>query len=452
MGSSISYAATNHNGDEDQQQPQRQQQRRTLSELLREDPVQWNEVRQSLRDCPEQACLYAHGLEDSQLFVAVSKRGCPLDIAQTILQEDEDALEYRNAETGQTVLHAAIVTRATASLPVAAEQQQQQQQQNNGGGVAVDDSASVVHNANEIVRLLLSQPSGRMLAQTPNKDGIFPIHLCRSKDTVELLADADHPCVCRRSHRSGSLPLHHMIESNGPIDPDLCHYVVQKTLDLGRSNSNSNSSCMSIPPLGGILTRNRHGKTPLSLLVDHIDDDMIKITNRKKMWSVLRETFLPIMMSTATITRGRALHTLIDYRCLHSERMMDMALKLYSHQTSFRDELGRTPLHVAVADTGSCRCSYAALQSLIDANPKAPRMADKDGRLPIDWAAECPHVSTRNLALLMKGEPRAIDTRDLQTHRYPFVAAALKEHHNSINNTYVLLRSKPHVLSYFHTP
>eukprot|EP00529_Nitzschia_sp_RCC80_P024625 CAMPEP_0113482648 /NCGR_PEP_ID=MMETSP0014_2-20120614/23030_1 /TAXON_ID=2857 /ORGANISM="Nitzschia sp." /LENGTH=447 /DNA_ID=CAMNT_0000376177 /DNA_START=214 /DNA_END=1557 /DNA_ORIENTATION=- /assembly_acc=CAM_ASM_000159 len=447
MGSSISYAATNHNRDEDegQQQAQRQQQR-TLSELLREVPVQWNEVRQLLRDCPEQASLYAHGLEDSQVFVAISKRGCPPDIVQTLLQEDEDALEYRNAETGQTVLHAAIVTTATASVG------DQQQQQNNGGGLAFDDSSSVVHNANEIVRLLLSQPSGRMLAQTPNKDGIFPIHLCRSKDTAELLVDVDHQCVCRRSHRSGSLPLHHMIESSGPIDPDLCHYIVQRTLDLGRSRSSSNTSGMSIPPLGGILTRNRHGKTPLSLLVNHIDDDMIKITNRNKMWSVLRETFLPIMMSTATITRGLELHTLVDYRCLHSERMMDMALKLYSHQTSFRDELGRTPLHVAVADTGSCRCSYEALQSLIDANPKAPRMADKDGRLPIDWAAECPHVSTRNLALLVKGEPRAIDTRDLQTHRYPFVAAALKEHHNSINNTYILLRSKPHVLSYFHTP
>ena len=450
MGSSISYTATDHhNTDEGQQQQQR-----PLGELLREDPVQWNVVRQSLRGCPEQACLYAHGLEDSQLFVAISKRGCPPDIAQTLLQADEDALESRNAETGRTVLHAAIVTTATAS-PAAQQhqepEQEEQQQNNNGGGVAGDNSASAVHNANEIVRLLLSQPSGRMLAQTPNRDGVFPIHLCNSKDTAELLVDIDPECVCRRSQRSGSLPLHHMIETNGPVDPDLCRYIVQKTLDLGRSRS-INSGGASVPPLGGILTRNRHGKTPLSLLVDHIDDDMIKITNRNKMWSVLRETFLPVMMSTATITRGLELHTLVDYRCLHSERMMDMALKLYSHQASFRDELGRTPLHVAVADTGSCRCSYEALQSLIDANPKAPRMADRYGRLPIDWAAECPHVSTRNLALLMKGEPRAIDTRDLQTHRYPFVAAALKEHRNSINNTYVLLRSKPHVLSYFHTP
>jgi ankyrin repeat protein len=257
-----------------------------------------------------------------------------------------------------------------------------------------------------------------------------------------------------------------MLDDGDRIDPELCQYIVEQTLNLDpndnshrkrrrrgwTSNQSNSSDDINVPPMGGILTRNKHGKTPLSLLVQHIDDDMVEITNRNKLWSVLRETFLPVLMSNATITRGLELHTLVDHRCLHSKGMMETAVKVYSHQASMRDALGRTPLHVAVADTGSCRCSYEALQSLIEANPKAPRMGDNDGRLPIDWAAECPHVSSRNLALLMKGEPRAIDTRDLHSRRYPFLAAAMKEHNNSINNTYALLRAKPHVISYFHTP
>jgi ankyrin repeat protein len=130
-------------------------------------------------------------------------------------------------------------------------------------------------------------------------------------------------------------------------------------------------------------------------------------------------------------------------RALSADELQDTA------QAETRDDLGRTPLHVA-ASCGSC--SFEALERLLQANPKAPRMTDNEGRLPIDWAAESPNTQLRNLSLLMKGEPRAIDTRDLRDGHYPFVSAALSGDQANINTTYYLLRAKPHVLKYFHLP
>jgi ankyrin repeat protein len=191
-------------------------------------------------------------------------------------------------------------------------------------------------------------------------------------------------------------------------------------------------------------------------LVDRLDNKNYPIND--DLWKVLLEWTRVLKQPQQTTTE---LHTLIDYGCCNSLRLMDRALAdlHICAQAEQRDDLGRTPLHVA-ARCGSC--SFEALERLLHANPKAPRMTDNEGRLPIDWAAESPNYNTqlRNLSLLMKGEPRAIDTRDLRDGHYPFVSAALSSSTSSsssgdqanINTTYYLLRAKPHVLSYFHLP
>ena len=70
--------------------------------------------------------------------------------------------------------------------------------------------------------------------------------------------------------------------------------------------------------------------------------------------------------------------------------------------------------------------------------------------------AVCPLTLSRNASkydeelweALVKAEPRAIDTRDLRDKMFPFMTAAVGDKSN-MNTVYRLLRSKPHVLSYF---
>ena len=198
------------------------------------------------------------------------------------------------------------------------------------------------------------------------------------------------------------------------------------------------------------------------------------------------------------------LHTLIELGCLMSRPLILQAVRHdLTHQTLLRNKQGKTPLHIAAASTqrviqredqfhshqqdqqvdddntfpisttpGATTIEDFLISTLIEQNPQAPRMTDFEGRLPIDYAAECGKTCIQGLARLIQSEPRAVDTRDLRDHNYPFISAALSNGDNvgssssptassssppsyttnSLSATYFLLRAKPHVLSYYHTP
>jgi ankyrin repeat protein len=353
-----------------------QENRPTMSSVLSTETVDWDLVCQILQDQPEQACLYAHGVEPSQLWVALT-RSAPVEVVRLLVQAYEDALD-QPSPTGETLLHLARNDEQTIDF------------------------------------LLQLRPT---LAQVTDRKGRLPLHGCSNAAAAKRLIQAYPQGRYQRSHEFGSLPLHYAFKQE---ETSLDAQLLQVLVEQRRS----------------ILSRNQRGQSPLQLLAQRLEQD-----RDEELWKVLLEWVRMLE------PKAPELHTLIEYGCCTSERLMDRALQDFSLQAYERDTQGRTPLHIAALGG----CSSEALNSLLRANPKGPRMTDNEGRLPIDWAAESPHIPLQGLALLMKGEPRAIDTRDLRDGHYPFVSAALGDQ-ASVNNTYFLLRAKPHVLSYFHLP
>mmetsp|Transcript_1551 Transcript_1551/g.2120 ORF Transcript_1551/g.2120 Transcript_1551/m.2120 type:complete len:373 (-) Transcript_1551:672-1790(-) len=355
----------------------------SLSSELSNETVNWETVRQIVREEPEQACIYAHGLEPSQLWVAVSRSG-PTDVVQLIYEAYEDALDDTHP-SGQTLLHLAV-------------------QQN---------------EPEEIVEFILKhRPS---MTQFQDQKGRLPLHLCTNAATAGKLIHVFREALYQRSKYSGSLPLHYALTRQQVMDTQFLQVLV--------------------PERRTILSRNKKGHTPLQLLVEKLENDF-----NEDIWEVLLGWIQILEPPDKNSVQTTMLHTLIEYGVCSSEHLMNRALQEFPYAYK-RDQRGRTPLHVAV----STDVNAQALEILLRANPKAPRMTDNEGRLPIDLAAESSRIPLKGLAMLMKGEPRAIDTRDLRDGHYPFVSAALEDK-GSVNNTYFLLRAKPEVLSYFHNP
>ena len=408
--------------------------------------IHWDIVRQILMEEPEQACLYAHGgLEDSWLYVAI-KQQAPLDVVIAFIDAYEEALDQRSpTDGGATVLHAA------ASLN--------------------DNNDNNNNNASEVVSYLLKMRP-ELASMKDSLRGELPLHQCRNVESAKHLLRVNPSAMIARSSKFGNIPLHSfLLHEEGEEIGNNCIQLL-KLFSL----SSKNKQLMTI--------RNKHGQTPLQLLISKVEQRVSTATvevdggdhpnNVDELWNVLLDWVRTLSLSREEVHQRQPqmkfteLHTLIEYGCCYSEQLMKYALNLYGEeQASMRDTYGRTPLHVAAAasEEGSAEpMSPEAIQALLKSNPKAPRTTDNEGRLPIDIAAESPNIHIQSLAVLMRGEPRAIDTRDLRDGHYPFISAALSSspsssssakpqtNSGSINNVYFLLRAKPHVLSYFHTP
>jgi hypothetical protein len=134
-----------------------------------------------------------------------------------------------------------------------------------------------------------------------------------------------------------------------------------------------------------------------------------------------------------------------------------------------RDVSDSLPLHIAVQlpfDPARAiivlEYPEAVIEFLLYEYPEAAGIADGQGRLPLHIAME---HGLPCADLLLDAEPRALETRCMVTHMYPFQLAALawedSEHEmhsvptqsnkqiEEINTMYTLLRKMPHLLSHY---
>jgi ankyrin repeat protein len=282
---------------------------------------------------------------------------------------------------------------------------------------------SILHVAcsnSEATRVLLARHPGKVSVK--DHVGQLPLHVATNEVTAQLLIHLFPQGLVERSRKRGWLPLHHAL-SREQIEPDLLRILGNQDLCPREVNI--------------VLCRDKHGKTPLRMLLERLETSFVD-----ELWHVLQEWIMRLPRS------GPHLHAHIELSCCKTKLLMEKALEHFADEIFERDDMGRTPLHIAAING---QCDADAFEVLIRANPKAPRMTDNEGRLPIDLAAESPTAQPHCLALLMKGEPRAFNTRDLMNGYYPFLTSALSPQQNA-TNTYFLLRARPEVLSYYHTP
>ena len=163
-----------------------------------------------------------------------------------------------------------------------------------------------------------------------------------------------------------------------------------------------------------------------------------------------------------------SIHEVVAYQSkLGLGSVIPLAVRLYPDQLSTRDTNGNLPLHIAVSmPMERTRQRFGrfqevnAVDALLQSYPQAASIANGDGRLALHLALR---YGRRNwntgIEKLVDAEPRALTTRDVETHFYPVQLAAVScsgnddyndndDNLESLTTVYQLLLAWPPVLQY----
>ena len=147
------------------------------------------------------------------------------------------------------------------------------------------------------------------------------------------------------------------------------------------------------------------------------------------------------------------LHAMLQCKkCPHEFLMTAIVKRPYLCQVS--DEHGNLPLHVLVSLSlwGTKQKIHQLCKHFIDAFPNAARIANHEGRVPLNIALERGKVTWEyRIQDLFQAAPEAIMARDCKTHLYPFMLAAVTSNEScaeeeQLNTIYHLLRVQPNVI------
>jgi len=159
---------------------------------------------------------------------------------------------------------------------------------------------------------------------------------------------------------------------------------------------------------------------------------------------LIHHTFLEMVASVGPF-RGRT----YLYPTINS--VLSLIKENVPEHFSFRDDNGSLPLHIAV----SARClpeESSLFKILIDECPQSCSIPDGQGRLALHMALD---NGLSCVDTLVEAELRALATRCIVTHMYPYQLAAyglveektqLSEDTTLVDSTYKLLRGAPHLI------
>lgn len=238
------------------------------------------------------------------------------------------------------------------------------------------------------------------------------------------------------------------IEGNLPIHTAIMHFKSPQHIKLLIERGKQQNMLH-----GGILVPNKNGQTPLSILSHQtatgIDIAYLTFPLFKgdlRLWENLN---LLLQEAYSTDHEGTFVHGRHHFRILHSiistscpKQAVYLGQLLAPDQIKEADENGRYPLSLAASQKTSCRKEI--LKTLLNAYPQAILTLDSTKRrLPLHWAVASGRDLEEGTQELLNANPSALEICD----RDGFYPCMLAADTCSLNTMYVLLRDCPDVLS-----
>jgi len=297
----------------------------------------------------------------------------------------------------------------------------------------------------EVVRLLIEAYPQAVLR---DDCGCNPLELVIKnqqefhKEICEILIKTN-PNLILKKNSLGKFPLHQAIEClcSAEVIGLLCGEpeCVRFQDELGRTslhmtlewNPSSFSSIRILlykaPEL--VYIRDKAGESPLESIYRRFVNYMGRRDGIRsnKFWKII------VILLEASISKytGRQKLRLTPLKLLHSILRTDapvevvkMALKLYPNEVKEEDEEFKClPAFLSLRGYRSEHRS-AVFSTILDAYPKAGKIADYYGRLLLAQVAEYRYIEVYKIQQLIKRNPAAIYMKDPKTRLYPFMLAA----------------------------
>lgn len=285
-----------------------------------------------------------------------------------------------------------------------------------------------------------------------SESGMLPLHMaCRyfvpnlvdnenlHKAIVEVMKSLilSFPDAVTKRDLSNRFPLHHLSKhadpAHNPAISDIYHLLIEHNPSL-------------------VMKRNRWGESPIDTFwVEHVDGELIDDVKFKVGEVMLRAAYWGALEDSSIGLKWLPIHAAVRSTC--PRNFLEELVRRYPKQLTMRDENGDTPLHIYLQyrlhegtyDREDYREEYRIkFLFILLQNHRIASMPDACGRLPLHIALERGCLDWENgLRLLTDSAPTAVSTRDIESHFYPFMFAAMAFR---LDLCYQLLRNSPGVL------
>jgi len=362
-----------------------------LKSVLSADPIHWNEFLELDRDL----AVLSHEATFKCSFSWILVHYPPAYVIETLLERYQNYL-FSNDEEIKIIVNVALL----GSIP-------------------------------KVLQFIASHYS-YIMGQSLGFSGDLPLHRAQKVETASIILQAC-PASIGAQNTALELPLHIALQHQQ--HPDHIRLLVEQGLTM---NVGGKEGC------GGVLVKNRRGKTPFDLLTHQFATGIDLAILKNPFYEIDRRMFQNLVTMVLAI-RDVAPNHASDVNILTEIIRLDcppqavrMAQMMAPEQVSKPDKLGRYPLHLASANKFCCR---RVLGSLIWGFPRALQLCDQTGKYPLHWCALGGRTFfVGGMDIIYLTEPSVSSISD-STGFYPFMYAASVD--CALDTIYHLIRECP---------
>mmetsp|Transcript_3882 Transcript_3882/g.8177 ORF Transcript_3882/g.8177 Transcript_3882/m.8177 type:complete len:588 (+) Transcript_3882:164-1927(+) len=296
--------------------------------------------------------------------------------------------------------------------------------------------------SNDLLKLIID--SNTQAAEIPDKNGMYPLHHYGYSPTnpvgIRALIDA-YPAACLKRNNRGETPLFLAVLH------DQSREVFEALVDRcpKAATVRNEDGILPITLAWNLFMHIERKEGANSKVVDRLALNRRAVKDARSKTDLvgpLGEWFekIEILLKAASCSKGASKLTVgRKWKVVHAAacghcppEVLRFSLKIFPTQLKQKNDEGNLPLHVAASSPiyikqESEPSNEPMISKFLKLYPEGARKLNRAGRFPLTLALESGKTLSNGVKLIIDAAPKAVITRDIKTHMYPFMLAAARD-------------------------